>query len=359
MSLFLFHLWHLIALSAPWLLIGFLLAGILKFSLLESFVKKNMSTPGIRSCLFTSAIGIPLPLCSCGVIPVGTSLRKSGASRGATASFFVSTPEIGVDSAILSYALLGPVLTVARILAAFFSALIVGVSIDYLSKERIQEEAPSEVEACCKKVKPKENSLERSMLQKLRSMLDYGFGTLVAELSITLSIGFLLSALASSFLPSFTARGINSDSPYTLLIALVVSLPVYVCATSLTPLVAVLLAGGLNLGAGLVFLLAGPASNITTMLAIRNHVGKNALFFYLSGITLVSLSAGALLNFLVSAEYLSSLIPLAESLQHHDISITESIAAIVLSCLLLRSLYAKFPIFRVILRERSDRENLS
>ena len=116
--------------SAPWLLLGFLVAGFINVSVPRKFIKKHLSEPGLRSVLKASAIGVPLPLCSCSVVPVGVSLHRSGASRGATTSFFVSTPEIGIDSAILSIGILGPVMSVLRIVAAFFSAVVAGCLVD-------------------------------------------------------------------------------------------------------------------------------------------------------------------------------------------------------------------------------------
>lgn len=318
--------WHVIVLSAPWLLFGFFAAGVLHELLPTSLVQRNLEKPGLASVLKAGAIGLPLPLCSCSVIPLGVSLRRSGASKGATAGFFVSTPEIGVDSFLLSYVLLGPFVAMARVCLAFASALLVGLGIDYSCRESPPpQESPS---SCCKSKEAPKSSL-------LRRIVRYAFVDIVDDLSKLLVIGFFLAGLAGVLLSEQTFLRLADWGVPIQLLMLVVSVPVYVCATSATPFVAALMAKGLSPGAALIFLSAGPATNISTMLVIKNELGSRALGIYIFGIASVALFAGYLIDFFLPSE---TAVGLDFSSHDHGMPIWTQAAGLVLSGLLLLSL---------------------
>jgi len=295
--------WEVFVASAPWLLFGFLVAGLLHVFLPQEKVTKHLGQPGLRSVFIASAVGVPLPLCSCSVIPVAISLRRAGASRGATASFLVSTPEIGVDSFLLSYGLLGAPIAFLRMAAAFVSAFLVGAVIDRTPETPASptvDPAP-----CCKGQTNSQNtsaschpghSLHKRPRNQLLAALHYGFVELVDDLANLLILGFLIAGAISVLVPDsfFLTSGFSHF--VTTLLMLLVSLPLYICASSATPIAAALMLKGLNPGAALVFLLAGPASNVTTMLAVKRELGAKALAIYLIGIFGVALSFGALLD---------------------------------------------------------------
>ena len=336
--------WNIILASAPWLLAGFLGAGIIHVLLPHTLIKAHLERPGFKSVFKASAFGIPLPLCSCSVIPVGIALRRQGASRGATASFFVSTPEIGVDSFFLSYVLLGPLLAINRIIAVLLSAVTTGVAIDFLTKGKgyERERKMFNTDTCCRDT----DSLNQrrdvttfkwyKMIKTFKLVLHFAYVKLFDDLAIVLSVGFLSAGFATVLVPENLFQNIDLGSFGMMLAALVAALPVYVCATSSTPLVAALLAKGLSPGAALVFLLAGPATNISTMLALHKELGRLALALYLGGITSIAILCGGLTN--VLAEHFGNFVPDLLPQSDHSHSHSYTLWGLLLVVLLITSL---------------------
>lgn len=288
--------WNILVSSGGWMLFGFLLAGVIRVAVPDKFIKALLQRPGLGSVVKASAIGVPLPLCSCSVIPIGTALRNAGASRGATASFMVSTPEIGVDSFLLSYGLLGPVISIARMVSAFCSAVIVGLAIDrWTTGEPEQTELAQSCSECCEE-SASAHSAVIAQQGKLRAAFRFGFVELVDDIAAVLVLGFLGAGLISVLVPADLLAGQRLGFVLSAVGMLCLSLPFYVCATAATPIGAALLAKGLDPGAVLVFLLAGPASNMATILVLRRLLGRTAMFFYIVGIAAVAFTAGALLH---------------------------------------------------------------
>lgn len=274
--------------SGGWLLFGLFAAGLIHEMINPKFVAKQLHRPGLGSILKASLFGLPLPLCSCSVIPVGVSLRKSGASKGATASFFVSTPEIGADSFLLSYVLLGPLLAVLRVIASFLSAMLAGIGIDYALPDAEAEEpradsgeseVASQSHSCCGGA-PKKVGL----LSHLRSALHYGFVELLDDIARLLLIGFAVAALITAIVPPESFSNLDLGPIGYSVALLLLSLPMYVCSTASTPIAAALLAKGVPPGAVLVFLLAGPATNVSTILVLRRELGVRATSLYLASV---------------------------------------------------------------------------
>lgn len=285
--------------TAPYLLIGFLVAGLLKVFLPARAVQGHLGKNNLRSVFKAALYGIPIPLCSCSVIPTATSLRKSGASKGATASFLISTPETGVDSISVTWALLDPVMTVVRPVIAFVAAVFTGGVVNFLvrrgwdSKGALDEPKEPEPEACCSE--HAEGSGE-PFLTRLKEAIRYAYGPLMDDLSTWLILGFAISAAISVITPdSFFADTVPAGLP-AMLLMLVVAMPFYICATGSTPIAAALIAKGLDPGAALVFLLVGPATNATTMIVVARLLGKRALFAYLLGIGGFAILAGGWVN---------------------------------------------------------------
>ncbi len=298
--------WALVLAGGPWLLGGFLLAGAIHALIPVDRISHHLGRPGWTGIVKASLIGIPLPLCSCSVIPVASSIRKQGATRGAFVSFLVSTPETGVDSIAISYALLGPVLTVVRPLAALVTALAAGFLVDRFgagmdSTEGGGEQPQSSGEPCPDACGCSGEDRKSARPGKLVAALRYGLVDMFADLSAYLIAGFLLAGLVSALIPEGFLERYAGGGLTAMLVMLVVGLPLYVCATSSTPVAAALIASGLGPGAALVFLLVGPATNVATMLIVLRDVGRRGLIIYLATIMIVALAFGFATEFAVDA----------------------------------------------------------
>ena len=315
---------------APYLLFGFAVAGLLHVSMRKEFVHRWLGKPGLRSVFKASILGVPMPLCSCSVIPVAVSLRKSGASKGATASFLSSTPQTGVDSILTTYALLGGLFTAMRVLVAFTCGIVTGYLIELFFKATtpVVPEALSSDVSLSNRLDPINsmaplNTIDSRIppsptISEINSMdccadlpapkrgpieaLRYGFVTLPAYLATALVIGLLLAGLITTLLPIDLLSDSLSSGPIAFLLATAISLPLYVCATASIPMAYALLAAGLSPGAALVFLIAGPATNTTTITAVWKMLGRGATAIYLASLLLISWLAGWLFNTALSVE---------------------------------------------------------
>lgn len=292
--------WRLLVEAAPFVLFGFLAAGLLKALIPENFVARHLGKSSSGSVIKASLLGIPLPLCSCGVIPAAIGLRKQGASKGASAAFLISTPESGVDSIAITWALLDPLMTIARPVAALLSATVTGLFINLLPEDKTGLPAYTEADtsstcqdACCK---GHQHATGASMKSKLTKGMRFAFGDLLGDIGTWLLIGILISGVISYLLPaSFFAQHLQGEWS-SLFIMLVVGIPLYICASASTPIAAAMVLKGLSPGAALVFLLAGPATNAATITVISKFWGKKVTLIYLATIASTSLLIGWLLN---------------------------------------------------------------
>ena len=244
-------------------------------------------------------VGIPLPLCSCGVVPTALSLRKEGASRGATVSFLISTPETGVDSIAISYALLGPIFAIFRPISAAFTAIIAGLATNWTTRHEPDPVPASEPSCCCSAGEgnsPAETEVPNGLGGRVREAAQYAFGDLLRDLAKWIVLGMVIAGAISafpieSFIENYLGSGIGA-----MLVMMVAAVPVYICATASTPVAAALLLKGLSPGAALVFLLAGPATNAATLTVLFKTLGKRTAATYLSAIAVCSLVMGLALD---------------------------------------------------------------
>ncbi len=276
--------------SAPWLILGFFVAGLIHILIPSSFIQKLLSGGGISSIIKGSLVGIPLPLCSCSVIPVCRSLRQSGASIGASASFLSSTPQIGLDSFILTEGLLGLPMAIIRVVVAFFSSILAGTLVGKYGTDMPFE---SKVKSCCSSTKGDSSPL-KNFKSKMKDLFYYSLVTIPNDLFKPLFTGFFVAGLVSAFLPVQTTEA-SSGVLYQVLFMLVVSVPTYTCAVSSTPIAYALLLKGISPAAILVFLIAGPASNATTIVAAREEFGTKGMVAYLFSITISAVIASYLM----------------------------------------------------------------
>ena len=290
--------WQMIIASAAALTLGLTLAGMLSVFFNEKTLKKYLGKGKFRDVFHATIIGIPLPLCSCSVLPIAQLLRKSGVRKGATVSFLVSTPETGADSIVLTYSLLGPFMAIIRPVAAFITAMTAGIVESIYDTSKATNESPVEETAaggsCCHSEHDSNDTDTRPFFVKIIEGVKYAYTTLLADLSPYLLLGFLLSGIVVTFmgtdmsvLPVWLREGWGSY-----LGAIVLGLPLYICATSSTPLAAAFLALGFSPGAVLVFLLVGPATNIASLVVVSRILGGWSVVRYLSIVVGVSLLCG-------------------------------------------------------------------
>lgn len=291
--------WEVLVEASPYVLFGFLATGLLKALIPEEMVARHLGKNSTSSVLKASLFGIPLPLCSCGVIPAAIGLRKQGASKGASASFLVSVPETGVDSIAITWALLDPIMTLVRPLSAFLTATITGLLINLLPEEAAKVAAPNAGNCGCSSSCGGDQSKQPAqppMLQRVRAGLAYAFGDLLGDIGKWLLIGIAVAGVISYLVPDdFFIRYLSSEFT-SLLIMLVVGIPLYICASASTPIAAALVLKGLSPGAALVFLLAGPATNAATLTVVGRYFGRAATAIYLTSIATCSLLLGYLVN---------------------------------------------------------------
>ncbi len=330
---FTLNTWTMVLAMAPYLIVGFGVAGLLHILLRPETVQDWLGKPGFSTVLKACLIGVPLPLCSCSVIPVAAALRNSGASRGATAAFLSSTPQTGIDSILATYALMGGWFSTVRVVIALLCGLVTGALIERFCKDTTKHAAASRPHAIQHPLhRPPQSDRTGSettsamSLNRLNGSADlqpqsacirptsrgqgwiqalrYGFINLPADLASAVCIGLILAGLIATLLPANLITGSLSAGPLAFLLATVISLPLYTCATASIPMAYALMLAGLSPGAALVFLIIGPATNTTTLVTAWTIIGRRATFIYLGSLLLIAWLAGWLLNASLSGEML-------------------------------------------------------
>jgi len=281
-------------LSSPYLLFGFLVAGFLYVYFSRDLVFNHLGRNNIGSVVKAALFGIPLPLCSCGVIPTALSLRKQGASIGATLSFLISTPETGVDSISITYALIDPFYTLFRPFAAFFTAVFTGSLANLLPHQPNSSQVDVTCHICGLFI---EEGHSHTLLEKTRKMLSYAYLEFLGDIARWLVVGFIIAGAISYLIPPDFFEQYLQNELLSMLVMLALGIPLYICATSTTPIAAALLLKGVNPGAVLVFMLSGPATNGATITMVFSYLGRRAGIIYLSSLAGCSLLMGYLLNF--------------------------------------------------------------
>jgi len=304
-------IWMTTVALAPSLFLGLLIAGVLHVFVKRERIFKHMGKPGIGSVLKASLIGVPLPLCSCGVLPAAISLRKDGASKGAVVSFLASTPQTGVDSIAPTWVLLGWPVALVKVVAAFLAGLISGSVVDML------EDNSSPNTASVSAADSEKGSIPGRIWR-------YAFGTLFRDIYQWLFIGIAVSALISVLIqPGELSEYPILGGPLGMLVALAVGIPLYVCSVSSIPIAAALVGAGFPAGSALVFLMAGPVTNAATMGAVRKELGRTSFLSYIITVIGISLLAGFLLNGID--------IPAGTAIHHHgETGVLPGIAAAAL-----------------------------
>ncbi|MFZ0033865.1 MAG: permease, partial [Sedimentisphaerales bacterium] len=319
--------WATVAEMSPYLLFGFLVAGILSMLVSQRLVEKHLGGKGIWPVLKASILGVPLPLCSCGVIPVSMSLHKHGAGKGSTIAFLISTPQTGVDSIFVTLSLLGPVFAVLRPIMAFVTGIIGGVLVDLFtpSLKNGQPLPPKCTDECCGGAENK----------KITGGLKFAFVTLPRDIGGAMLLGLIIAAFISVLVPDdFFAEKLGTGI-FAMLVMMAIGIPMYVCATASVPIAAALMMKGVTPGAALVFLMTGPATNAASFVTIWKILGRATAITYLATIAGCALLGGILLDFIVAGVS-------PEAVTHHHgwmlPPLVKDISAVVLLAVLIFAL---------------------
>lgn len=307
---------HLINEMSPYLLLGFLFAGLLHEFVPSQLMTRYLSGDSFGSVLRAALLGVPLPLCSCGVIPTAMSLRRQGASRGAVASFLIATPQTGVDSIIATAAMMGIPFAIIRPIAAFLTALLGGTLVNLTGKDEPSAVPADEENAChddhchCHD----EHCENKEGGNRFLSMLRYAFVEMVEDIGKWLVIGLIIAAAITVLVPDSFFVAFKGNTLMSMLLVLAISIPMYICATGSIPIAVALMLKGLTPGAALVLLMAGPAANFASILVLRSRLGMKALVAYLAAIILGSVACGFAIDYLLPVEWFTShLVALTES----------------------------------------------
>lgn len=282
------EIWLVLVSMAPYLLFGFLAAGILSELISKDFVRRHLGGRGLMQSVKAAVVGVPMPVCSCGVIPLAASLRDHGASRGATASFLASTPQTGVDSLMVTYALLGLPFAVFRAVAAFVSGIICGTAVQAVTTTEEYNQS-----ATLNEQKPETSSNWRN---KAARMFKYGFISLPGNISGALIVGIILSGLISSLIPENYFSDRMGGLGTSMLLMLLVGTPLYVCSSASVPIALAFIKAGIEPGAALVFLIMGPATNAATFATLWNIIGKKQLAVFMITLMSTAIGSGLLMN---------------------------------------------------------------
>ncbi len=290
--------WHFLMEAAPWLLIGFLFAGLLKAFVPSHVIFRLVGKGSMKSVLIATLVGIPLPLCSCGVIPTGVALYEQGASRAATIAFLIATPATTVTAILLTLGMLGWKFTMAYIIVAFAVAIVSGLLALVFLKETVRQ-APVDKSSCSCEADSSSSSRDcevsgvghsLGLRERIVVTFRYGFIDMVGDIGHWILIGLAAAAIIAALVPENYIAEYLGGGVLALVIMAIVATPIYICSTASVPFVAALIASGMDPSAGLVFLMLGPATNLSTVLVIGKAMGKKTIALYIISIMALSIA---------------------------------------------------------------------
>lgn len=303
---------HIVNEMSPFLLLGFLLAGIMHAFIPGKFYTKYLAKPNMASVFRATLIGIPLPLCSCGVIPTAMGMRKDGASKGAVASFLICTPQTGIDSIIATLSLMGLPFAIVRPIAACLTGIFSGFLVNTFDKNP-EGEARNDV-------KEEEHHDNRSFSEKIREALEYSMIEMMEDIGKWLVVGLVIAGLITAFVPDSFFMAFEGNTWASMLLVMVIVLPMYLCATGSIPIAVALIMKGLTPGAGMLLLMVGPACNLASMLIVRKVMGTRTLVAYLAAIVIGSIGFGYFIDYLHFSglvDFTSSIMAVGDCCEEH------------------------------------------
>lgn len=324
------EIWNLINEMSPYLLLGFGFAGLLHVFVPAQVYHRYLSKNDFRSVLWAAMIGVPLPLCSCGVIPTAMSLRKEGASKGATTSFLIATPQTGIDSILATASLLGIPFAIIRPITALVTALFGGQLVNWATRNETLWALGSLGQGA--EERPK------GFWNKIKEALKYGYFEMMQDIGKWLMIGLVVAGLITVFVPDDFFLFFNDKPLLTMLMVLAVSVPMYVCATGSIPIAAALMLKGLSPGAALVLLMAGPACNMASIMVIGKVLEKKTMWVYLFSIIVGAITFGLLIDLVLPTEWFTSSIQATKDCCAESPAVFNVICSVVLGILLIFAL---------------------
>jgi uncharacterized protein len=298
--------WHILMASAIYILFGLTISGMLRVYLNPDKVAHHLGRGRFRSVFKAALLGIPIPLCSCGVVPAALSLKKQGANNGATTAFLISTPESGVDSIAVTYALMDPIMTIARPVAAFFTATVAGILENTIGSKNQNPASlvDAGTEPCCGN--HHHHEAPPGFMQKLMFGLKYALIEFWGDLAGWFLVGIVVAGVITSTIPDDIFARYFGSGLTAMLLMLALGIPLFICATASTPIAAALILKGVSPGAALVFLLAGPATNAASLTVLAGVMGIRAVVIYLSTIAVSAVTFGLIVDQIYSGFGLSA-----------------------------------------------------
>lgn len=337
------EIWALVNEMAPYLLLGFLLAGLMHQYVPNTMCHKYLSDNGMKSVVLAALFGVPLPLCSCGVIPTAMGLRREGGSKGATISFLIATPQTGVDSIIATYSLMGLPFAIVRPIAAMVTAIFGGWLTNRLT---ISTALPHNGEGDSQNVEcqsdanqniPIKGEMYEGRRGSILKALRYAFVEMMEDIGKWLVVGLVIAGFITALVPDGWFAAFQGNSLMSILFVLVLSIPMYLCATGSIPIAVALMLKGLTPGAALVLLMAGPASNAASIMVINKVLGRRTLLVYLASIVSGAILFGLGIDYFLPAEWFTSALKATESCCEEGPGWFSIACAILLGLLLLNA----------------------
>ena len=332
------EIWALLCEMSPYLLLGFLLAGLMHEFVPGTLYTRYLGDRSLRSVVLAALFGVPLPLCSCGVIPTAMGIRREGASKGATISFLIATPQTGVDSIIATYSLMGLPFAVIRPIAALLTAVFGGALCNVLdTDETVSPAGRTHCEdGCCAQEPP---SPRRGIGARLLAALSYAFGEMMEDIGKWLAIGLVVAGIITAAVPDSWFVLFQDNTFYSILFVLAFSIPMYLCATGSIPIALALMLKGLTPGAALVLLMAGPASNAASILVVGKVLGKRTMLIYLASIIAGAILFGVGIDNLLPREWFTHPVMQHAACHEDGIGLFSYICTGLLLLLLVRALW--------------------
>ena len=319
---------------SPYILLGFLIAGILHVFVREDILLRHLSGNDLKTVVKAAAIGIPLPLCSCGVLPTAVSLRRGGASKAATTSFLIATPQTGVDSIAATYSLLGLPFALTRPIAALVCAIFGGTAVGRLCQDR-SDEGP----AASSRADGRHNAAPpaQPFHQKLSASIKYGFSDMIDSIGKWLVIGLVTATLITVFVPAEWFVGLREFPLAAMLLVVLIAIPMYVCATGSIPIAMALMLKGLTPGVAFVLLMAGPAANFASIMILNRTVGRKATTIYVTSVIITAIAFGCIIDYVLPSGWFAPRTLDAHNVCHTGLGWFESGCSILLVLLLAAS----------------------
>lgn len=332
---FLYSLLDMLVEMSPYLLLGFLVAGLLYAFVPAHFYRNHLSGPGAWSVIKAALIGIPLPLCSCGVLPTAVSLRRNGASRGASTSFLIATPQTGVDSIAATYSLLGLAFAIIRPVAALITAFLGGMLVNREDRTCGVCDETAEVDAI-------DAPASHTFAGKIADALRYGFVEMAQNIGKWLIIGLVIAAAITTFVPDGFFTFFASYPLLAMIAVVIIAVPMYVCSTGSIPIALSLMLKGLSPGAAFVLLMAGPAANFASIIIVSKALGKRAAWIYLATIIVGAIAIGLCIDYLMPRQWFTLPLTQTTGACHMHLPLFSLICSVVLVLMLINAFYQKY-----------------